>query len=129
MSEHHTKRLDSAYRLPSKVVFFVLILFCCFDAFSAECLFFRDRYYQENIDRTVVIHYADAVPLENCTDAVLMTSVEYAKLKVLEEQFGQINPITSAEISISFTWGFGTYLSFWWLAYVIRTAKKTIKIL
>jgi hypothetical protein len=62
-----------------------------------------------------------------CLDTVIMTAVEYAELKQISEMFEGINEIDALSIAESFTWGFGTWLSFWWLSYVIRNARMVIK--
>jgi hypothetical protein len=66
----------------------------------------------------------DSTSVEVCPSGlVLLSKTDYNNMNV------DLGEITSADIAISFTWGFGTYLSFWWFSYVIRTAKKTIKLI
>lgn len=41
-------------------------------------------------------------------------------------------PVTTPdaiEIAESFTWGFATYVFFWWMGYVVNVAKNTIKLM
>lgn len=76
---------DFKYKKFSYILAFILVLFVSFDSFSAECLTFRSRTYQENIDRTVLVHYADGETLENCNEDVMLTAVEYAILKTKSE--------------------------------------------
>ena len=123
------ERKQKTYRFMSKILFVFIILFSCFDAFSAEC--YKYYYTSDNEAPSVnfVVYRAEFLPVDTCTETIHLSGLEYAKLKTLEEQFGGEFAITSEDIAISFTWGFGTYLGFWWLAYVIRTAKKTIRIL
>ena len=128
MLEHHKKRLDPTYRLSRKIVFLILILFCCFDAYSEECVEFLSSGVSG--ERPYSIYFRDGVEANIlCPELVLMTVGEFSKYKTLEDEYSSVNTIEPTDIAASFSWGFGTYLSFWWLAYVIRTAKKTIKIL
>lgn len=73
-------RKETSYKKCFIFLFLILITFTSYDSFSAECVYPRDRYYQENIQRNVVIHYADGEALETCLDDVLLTSIEYAVL-------------------------------------------------
>jgi hypothetical protein len=61
------------------------------------------------------------VAIQSCSGYVLVDSNEYLLML-------QTYAITPLEIAQSFTWGFGTYISFWFLGYVIKTARRTIKL-
>ncbi len=57
---------------------------------------------------------------QDCTSYLMVDSNEYQlMLKAYE-----ITPLSIAE---AFTWGFGTYVSFWFMGYVIKNARSTIK--
>lgn len=60
------------------------------------------------------------VTVEDCSGYVLVDSNEYQLML-------QTYDITPLHIAQAFTWGFGTYISFWFLSYVIKNARKTIK--
>jgi hypothetical protein len=57
---------------------------------------------------------------EECTSYLLVDSTEYN----LMQTGYSINPLDIAE---AFTWGFGTYVFFWFLGYCIYTARSVIK--
>ncbi len=59
--------------------------------------------------------------VSECTSYVLVDSIEYQLML-------QTYEITPLEIAESFSWGFATYISFWFLGYVIRTARNVIKV-
>ncbi|KGJ86861.1 hypothetical protein [Colwellia psychrerythraea] len=60
------------------------------------------------------------VSVNDCSGYVLVDSNEYLLML-------QTYAITPLEIAQSFTWGFGTYISFWFMGYAIKNARKTIK--
>ncbi len=62
----------------------------------------------------------DLTPVESCTGYVLVDSNEYQ----LMLQTYSISPL---EIAESFTWGFGTYISFWFLGYAVKNARQVIR--
>jgi hypothetical protein len=56
----------------------------------------------------------------DCESYILVDSNEYSlMLKTYD--------ITPLDIAESFTWGFGTFISFWFLSYVIKNARMVIK--
>jgi hypothetical protein len=57
---------------------------------------------------------------DQCNGYILIDSNEY-QLMV------QTYDITPLDIAESFTWGFGTFISFWFLSYVIKNARMVIK--
>lgn len=60
------------------------------------------------------------VAVESCTGYVLVDSNEYQLML-------QTYAITPLEIAESFTWGFGTYIGFWFLGYAIKNARMVIR--
>jgi hypothetical protein len=98
-----------------KIFIFLALFISASNANAAYCLI-------EDVSGNLSV---DSTSVETCPSGlVLLSKTDYDAMKT------DINTdITAVDIASSFTWGFGTYLSFWWLAYVIRTAKKTIKIL
>jgi len=61
------------------------------------------------------------VSVNDCSGYVLVDSNEYLLML-------QTYDITPLEIAGSFTWGFSTYIGFWFLAYAIKNARNTIKL-
>jgi molybdopterin/thiamine biosynthesis adenylyltransferase len=57
---------------------------------------------------------------EECQSYILVDSNEYNLMRVDYS-------ITPLEIAEAFTWGFGTYVFFWFLGYCISTARLVIK--
>ena len=55
-----------------------------------------------------------------CDSYLLVDSNEY--LLMLDTY-----SITSVDIAESFTWGFGTYITFWFFGYVIKNARQVIR--
>lgn len=58
--------------------------------------------------------------VESCTGYVLVDSNEYQLML-------QTYATTPLEIAGSFTWGFGTYIGFWFLGYAIKNARQVIR--
>lgn len=63
---------------------------------------------------------ATTTSTDDCSSYVLVDSNEY-QLMI------QTYDITPLDIAESFTWGFGTFISFWFLSYVIKNARMVIK--
>ena len=55
-----------------------------------------------------------------CLGYVLVDSNEYSLML-------QTYAITPLEIAESFTWGFSTYIGFWFLGYAIKNARAVIR--
>jgi hypothetical protein len=70
-----------------------------------------------NSDGTLV---SSPVTPESCTGYVLVDSNEYHLML-------EVYAITPLEIAASFTWGFGTYVFFWFQGYVIKNARNVVK--
>jgi hypothetical protein len=63
----------------------------------------------------------DSTSVESCTSGlVLLSKTDY-------ELMAQTNVITAIDIAESFTWGFGTYMSFWFMGYSIKSARMVIR--
>lgn len=63
----------------------------------------------------------DSTSVESCPSGMILLSKSEYDLMVSS------NSITALEIAESFTWGFGTYISFWFLGYSVKTARMTIR--
>jgi len=73
-------------------------------------------------------YYSDiSINTKECPYSVILTPSEYARFVLLEEQNSQTIEITSMSIAESFTWGFGTYIGFWFLGYAIKNARMVIR--
>lgn len=57
---------------------------------------------------------------ESCNSYLLVDANEY--LLMLDTY-----AITSTDIASSFIWGFGTYITFWFMGYAIKTARNVIQ--
>lgn len=65
----------------------------------------------------------DTQPVASCPSGmILLSKAEY-------DLSFQSNVITALDIAGSFTWGFSTYLGFWYMGFTIKTARKTIRLL
>lgn len=65
---------------------------------------------------------ADITTVADCTAYVLVDSNEY-QLMI------QSYDITPFEILQAFTWGFGTYITFWFLTYCVKNGKSLIRMI
>ncbi len=70
-----------------------------------------------NIDNSLS---TSPVSVESCTGYVLVDSNEYQLML-------QTYAITPLEIAESFTWGFSTYIGFWFLGYAIKNSKMVVR--
>jgi hypothetical protein len=64
---------------------------------------------------------------ENCSGYVISSVYEYSELKTKADFYQGLENVNSLEIAQSFTWGFGTYMFFWFLGYCIKNARQVIK--
>jgi len=125
-SPHINKTLDKVWRDMKqsktvnvspylKMLCFVIVLLLTFYSFDSQAATCADTNFT----------------LANCplNTGIVLDAVEYAVLTERASLMNGIEEITPESIAISFTWGFGTYLSFWWLSYVIKVAKRAIKIM
>lgn len=121
------KRLNTLYKRLSLVLFFV-ILYLLFPNTSNAASCWKDRggYYHDTLQVNFQSLSDDAGTVDSCSGLILQSAQEYAVMKTKADMAdtAQIDPLDIAE---SFTWGFGTYLTFWWLSFCIKTARMTIK--
>ncbi len=59
--------------------------------------------------------------VENCKTGMILLSKNEYDLTV------QAQVITALEIAESFTWGFATYIGFWFLGYAIKNARMVVR--
>lgn len=97
------------------------------EAFAAQCLKYRDTYWSESNQANVIWFTDDAGVIESCTDSVYLNASEYATLKAQADLMSGVTEITALDIGEAFTWGFGTYMLFWWFGYVIKNARMVIR--
>lgn len=123
------ERMKSELKYRSLTFFaFMLFLLVSVSSQAADCL----HYFQsgEGSQGTYSVYYHVPVQtVETCTGQVVMNASEYAVLKHQADEYNYVEEITPASITESFLWGFGTYITFWWLSYCIRVARKTIKVI
>lgn len=65
---------------------------------------------------------ATATSAQECTSYVLVDANEYALMLMSYD-------ISASSIAAAFTWGFGTYISFWFFPYCVKSARKVINLL
>ena len=63
----------------------------------------------------------------DCSNVAILSSAEYARLKVFEEQNSQFTAITGEMASASFMFGMTGYLIFWFIGFKGRMARKLVK--
>ncbi|MBA6303199.1 hypothetical protein [Colwellia sp. MB02u-14] len=107
--------------------FLLFLVFISFDSESAECREFNYSSSNESPSRNYDVYYSDDLPIETCVETVLMTGLEYAKLKIYADQNTQFTEITGEMASASFTFGMTGYLIFWLIGYKQRMAKQLIR--
>lgn len=94
---------------------------------AAQCFSLRDTYWSESQQLNVYRYEDRGLASSGCLETVVLDSAEYAKLELLEQQNNQVFQITSIDIAESFTWGFGTYISFWFLGFAVKNARMVIR--
>jgi len=107
----------------------VIISFLLFSelAQSAQCLTYRDTYWSSSQSLNVHRYEEQGLSVSGCLEAIVLTSAEYARLELLDEQNSESYEITAIDIGLSFTWGFGTYVGFWYMGYAIRSSRLIIR--
>ncbi|MDX2367542.1 MAG: hypothetical protein QNK36_03930 [Colwellia sp.] len=63
----------------------------------------------------------DSTSIETCPSGMILLSKDEYDLSFTA------NVITALDIAESFTWGFGTYIGFWFLGYAIKNARMVIR--
>ena len=114
------------------IFIFKVILILSFLLFSelsnaASCYSYGYSTTNPDSGRIYQVYYDDGLSVDGCTEEVVLTSEEFARFELLEEQNSQTIEITSMSIAESFTWGFGTYIGFWFLGYTIKNARMVIR--
>lgn len=89
----------------------VLLLLFSFNSSAAICV-------SEFSDTSIV---TNQTPVGECQSYVLLTSEDYEMMVVGTE-------VTAAKIMTAFTFGFGTYASFWFLGFKARMARQALKL-
>lgn len=121
------KRLNTLYkRLSIALVFAILYLLFPNTSNAASCWQDRGSYYHTTYQANFQGLTDDAGTVDSCSGVLLLTAQEYGTMKAKADmaENADIDPLDIAE---SFTWGFGTYITFWWLSFCIKTARMTIK--
>ena len=89
----------------------IFLLLLSFNSNAAYCLKARSN---GNLNQ-------DSVSVEDCSSGLILLSKTDYDLSF------KSNVISATDIAESFTWGFGTYIGFWFLGYVIKNARSTIR--
>ena len=96
---------------------------------AASCYTYGYSTTNAQSGRVYQVYYDDNLSSDGCTEQVVITGVEYARYKLLDEQNSNITQVTSIEVVESFTWGFGTYMFFWFLSYCVKNGNSLIKMI
>jgi hypothetical protein len=121
------KKSEKRFKSLSIALFFIFTFFVISEVSATECVIHRGGYFNETYQADLTYYTHENTNLETCIDFVLMSGLEYSALKQRADMMDGLNEIDAISIAESFTWGFGTWISFWWLGYVIRNAKMVIK--
>lgn len=92
-------------------ILLILLCLCSFNTNASYCL-----YETGNGNLRV-----DSTSVESCPSGFILLSKSEYSLMV------QSNVITATDIAESFTWGFGTYIGFWFLGFAIKNARMVIR--
>lgn len=68
----------------------------------------------------------DSVSVNTCPSGLALLSTDELTA-INDELLSQNVAITAFDIGESFIWGFGTYITFWFMGYAIKTARNTVK--
>lgn len=110
-----------------KLMFFVFTLFFVCDGFTAQCRTFS--YSGTDESGGFEVYRNNGVLPKGCPDSVILTGVEYARLELLEEQNGDVTSITAISVMSAFTFGFGAYMTFWFVGFKIRLGREAVRLL
>jgi hypothetical protein len=89
----------------------ILLLLLSFNSNAAYCLY-------ETGNGNLRI---DSTSVESCPSGLVLLSKSEYDLSFTA------NVITALDIAESFTWGFGTYIGFWFMGYSIKSARMVIR--
>lgn len=123
-SEYKSIKENMFYKKISLALFILLIIALSIPVKAAECMYNSSSGTNSGGEYWVYKELSD--PVSACSGAVVMDGFEYSELKTKADMTETI-AIDPLDIAESFTWGFGTYLTFWWLSFVIKSARMTIK--
>jgi len=123
----YQKRSNRKYKYLCVVLICAFVALFSYDSFGAECIRQNSEWTAANLEVYRSYQISNQSALSDCLESVVMSGVDYAILKHDADKMTGIEDITPESIAESFGWGFGTYISFWWLGYVIRNAKMVIK--
>ena len=121
------KNKDFKFKFLSKLLLVLVLLVFAFDLFAAECVRYSSSGVQGSTGLTYKVYYDHSDDVNDCQYSAILTATEYAVLKEKSEQMQDIEDITAVSVAQSFTWGFGTYIYFWFLSYCIKAAREVIK--
>lgn len=127
LDQHFSLKQNRFYKRFSLVLLLAIIaLLAPVTGDAASCWKDRGGYYHDTLEVNFQSLSDDAGTVDSCSGLILQSAQEYAVMKTKADmaETVQIDPFDIAE---SFTWGFGTYLTFWWLSFCIKTARMTIK--
>lgn len=110
-----------------KIVFVLSVLLFSELAQAASCYQYGYNNVHPDTGRIYQVYYDDGLPVDGCTHSVVITGLEYARFQILEKQNGDVEQITALSIAESFTWGFGTFIGFWFMGYAIKNARMVIR--
>lgn len=107
--------------------FLVFVSLCLVSNYSnsADCLDFD--YSGTDEKGNFQVYYDNSKTVDGCLSSVVLSSVEYAELNTKSQMLEGLNEINPTDIAEAFTWGFGTYVFFWFLGYCISMARLVIK--
>ena len=117
------ERKNLVYKKCSLVLLLVLLIFLSYGSSAAQCGVAGSS-WESNGD---VYQSFRHVEEDVCSDTAILTSAEFAVLKVYEQQNTQFSEITGEMASASFTFGMTGYLVFWFIGYKGRMAKQLIR--
>lgn len=112
-----------------KLIFILTFLLFSELSNAASCYTYGYSTTNAQSGRVYQVYYDDNLSLDNCVEQVVITGVEYARYKLLDEQNSMAVEITSFDIAEVFIWGFGTYMFFWFISYCVKNSNSLIKMI
>lgn len=107
----------------------LILFFLLFSELSnaASCYTYGYSTTNAQTGRVYQVYYDDNLNVDNCNEEVVLTAIEYARYKLLDEQNGDIEPITATNVMAAFTFGFSAYAMFWFVGFKGRLARQAIR--
>lgn len=96
-----------------------------FNAHGADCA--TKNEFADPFGGSSVTYVPNSTTVSQCSEFIVMGKNEYNELQANNGSVDISEFITPTDIAESFTWGFGTYIFFWWLGFVVKTARMTIR--